>query len=101
MYSVIHFPSANQQHQRHVGVGACRVRAPGVHAGPRDGDREPPAQLPGRLPEQLGPQTLHLCRAAHLLKQEEERERTKTDEEEEMEPNMADKGQPVTVIFHD
>lgn len=61
---------ANQQHQRHAGVGPGRVWAPGVHVGPGDGDRQPPPQLPGHLPEQLGPQTLHLRRAAHLLKEE-------------------------------
>lgn len=33
------FSAANQQHQRHVGVGASRVWAQRIHVGPGDGDR--------------------------------------------------------------
>ncbi|XP_061899919.1 EGF-containing fibulin-like extracellular matrix protein 2 [Entelurus aequoreus] len=50
-------------------LARARLRTQGVHAGPGDGVRQPAAQLPGQLPEQLRPQTLHLHRAVHLLEE--------------------------------
>merc|ERR1712035_163636 len=96
----------------HAGAGPRRVGAQRVHVGPGDGVSQPSAQLPGQLPVQLRPQTLHLRRAIHLLKKKKKKksggtqrkmEREKETEMQKKKENVAAEQsavQPFTVMLH-